>query len=71
MAKRGKQSQLLVLTFVSLALLAVTMATEELTDGLFTSNADLQDLLETEATLVTQMKDYIAEEERRLEKLKG
>ena len=40
-------------------------------DGLFTSSADLQDLLWTEAELVRGMREYIREEEERIAKLKG
>ena len=39
-------------------------------DGLFTSNADLQHVLWTEAELVRAMRDYVREEEHRLEKIK-
>jgi hypothetical protein len=38
-------------------------------DGIFTSNQDLVDLLSTEAQLVTSLKNYIQLEKNRLEKL--
>lgn len=39
-------------------------------EGIFTSNADLQELLWTEAELVRGMREYIAEEEERLDRLR-
>ncbi len=45
-----------------------SLASED--DGIFTSNADLQDLLWTEAELVRNLRTYIAEEEERIQTLK-
>ena len=50
--------------------LASVASSAEYEDGIFTSNADLQDLLYTESQLVAGMNRYIQEEEARLDKLK-
>jgi len=71
MSDKRKKNKLLALSFVLLALLAATLALAELTDGFFTSNVDLQDLLEMEAVVVTKMTNYIDKEEQRMRKLKG
>ena len=39
-------------------------------DGMFTSSADLERLLGTEAELVRALKDYIVQEEDRIAKLR-
>ena len=48
-----------------LCLAAVASSAAEYEDGIFTSNADLQDLLYTESQLVAGMNRYIQEEEAR------
>ena len=55
---------------VLLCTLGSSLGSEDGSDGLYTSNADLQDLLHTESELVRGMHNYIEEEERRLHKLK-
>jgi len=59
-----------LLAVTTLLVTGVT-SSDDLGDGLFTSNADLQDLLSTEAELVAQMRSYVREEEDRLERLKS
>lgn len=39
-------------------------------DGIFTSNADLQGLLWTEGQLVEQLRQYLAAEEQKISKIK-
>ena len=40
-------------------------------DGYFTSNIDLQKLLSTEEAIMFELQEYVRNEEKRLEKLKG
>ena len=40
-------------------------------DGYFTSNIDLQKLLSTEEAIMFELQEYVRNEERRIEKLKG
>ena len=40
-------------------------------DGYFTSNIDLQKLLSTEEAIMLELQEYVRNEEKRLEKLKG
>ena len=40
-------------------------------DGIFTSNNDLQSLLSTEEAIMYELQEYVKNEEKRLEKLKG
>ena len=52
------------------ALLCSSCHTLEDSDGIFTSNVDLQRLLKTEAEIVRELHSYIKEEEIRIDKLK-
>jgi len=40
-------------------------------DGYFTSNIDLQKLLSTEEAIMFELQEYVRNEEKRIEKLKG
>ena len=40
-------------------------------DGIFTSNNDLQKLLSTEEAIMFELQEYVRNEEKRLDKLKG
>ncbi len=40
-------------------------------DGYFTSNVELQKLLSTEEAIMFELQEYVRNEEKRLEKLKG
>jgi len=40
-------------------------------EGYFTSNIDLQKLLSTEEAIMFELQEYVSNEEKRLEKLKG
>lgn len=53
-----------------LLLLLLPLVTRQEEDGMFTSNIDLQGLLETESELVNKLNEYVAEETARIEKLK-
>ena len=53
-----------------LLLLAFRVSQSSDSDGIFTSNVDLQRLLKTEEEIVRELHDYISEEEQRLDKLK-
>ena len=46
------------------------LASSDGSDGLFTSSADLERLLDTEAELVRALKDYVKVEEDRIIKIK-
>lgn len=63
------QTCLLVLLAISSKIIVVSASTEA--DGMFTSSADLERLLSTEAELVRALKDYVQLEEDRLTKLKN
>lgn len=60
----------IVSLLVFLVILKLTQSATE-TDGMFTSSADLERLLSTEAELVRALKDYVHLEEDRLQKLKN
>ncbi len=61
---------LLVSALLSLLFTSTPSSSSSDSDGLFTSNADLQEVLWTEAELVRGMRGYIREEEDRIRKLK-
>ncbi len=63
---------ILLVTWLTCQMRVSSFSTDDDVDsgGLFTSNADLQDLLWTEVELVRSMKDYIKKEEQKLDKLR-
>ena len=52
------------------SIFGLVSASSDGTDGLFTSSADLERLLDTEAELVRALKDYVEKEEDRIIKIK-
>ena len=61
----------MLLPLLLLTILVVTPNTALESDGIFTSNADLQGLLWTEGQLLGQLKQYLAEEENKITKIKA
>lgn len=59
-----------VATVVSAADVDVTASGGAENDGIFTSNADLQSVLYTEAELVRSLHRYLQDEEKKLAKVK-
>ena len=49
----------------------VVSSTDDSNDGYFTSNIDLQKLLSTEEAIMFELQEYVSNEEKRIEKLKG
>ena len=64
----GGMAKQLVLVLALVCSSCQTLETES--DGIFTSNVDLQRLLKTEAEIVRELHSYIIEEELRIDKLK-
>ena len=57
-------------TIVLTLLVYAQLSSSEDNEGIFTSNVDLQRLLQTEEQIVRELHEYIHEEELRLSKLK-
>ncbi len=59
------------LAIAATSMIAIVVAAGgEDTDGIFTSNTDLQSLLYTEGELVRSLHRYLEDEEKKLQKLK-